>query len=114
MIYYCSNCWNEISKEAKVCPHCGTNQTALEQESFIQKLIRALKHPEPSTPVRAAEILGELKAKEALHYLIDLTKTSTDPFIIKAALSSIKKIEDKNYIVKTKQSISKNDINNLQ
>ncbi|MCL5030973.1 MAG: HEAT repeat domain-containing protein [Bacteroidetes bacterium] len=77
-------------------------------------MIRALKHPEPSTPVRAAEILGELKAKDALPYLIELTKISKDPFIVKAALSSIKKIEDKNFVVKTEQSISKNGIINLQ
>ncbi len=97
MTYYCSNCWNEITKGIEVCPHCGTNQSALEQESFIQKLIRALKHPEPSTPVRAAEILGELKAREALPYLTELIKTSTDPFLVKAAASSIKEIEDKDY-----------------
>lgn len=97
MVYYCSNCWNEINKETDVCPYCGMNQSVLEQESFVKKLIRALKHPEPSTPVRAAEILGDLKAKEALPYLIDISKASDDPFIVKAALSSIKKIGDQNY-----------------
>ncbi len=97
MIYYCSNCWNEIPKGIEVCPHCGANQSALEQESFIQKLIRALKHPEPSTPVRAAEILGSLRAKEALPYLVELSKTSSDPFLVKAVARSIKEIEDKDY-----------------
>lgn len=97
MIYYCSNCWSEISKDTVKCPHCETDQSALEQESFIQKLIRALKHPEPSTPLRTAETLGELKVKEALPYLIELTKASNDPFLVKAAVSSIKKIEGKDY-----------------
>ena len=73
------------------------NQSVLEQESFIKKLIRALRHPEPSTPVRATEILGNLKAKEALPYLIELTKASNDPFLVKAAVNSINKIEDKDY-----------------
>ncbi len=97
MTYYCSNCWNEITKGTEVCPHCGINQSILEQESFIKKLIRALRHPEPSTPVRAAEILGELKAREALPHLIELTKTSNDPFLVKAAVSSIKEIENKDW-----------------
>ena len=97
MTFYCANCWNEINKDTEFCPHCGTKQSVLKQESFAKKLIRALKHPEPSTPIRAAVILGELGSKEALPYLIELTKISTNPFILKAALSSIKKIEGKNY-----------------
>ncbi len=98
MTFFCTNCWKEIDRSTDVCPHCGKKQSELGQEPFVKKLIRALKHPEPSTPVRAAEILGELKAEEALPYLIELTKHSKDPFIVKAAISSIKKIKDTNYI----------------
>lgn len=94
MTYFCSNCWHEINKEDSTCPHCGIDQSVLGQEPFVKKLIRALNHPEPSTPIRAAEILGELKANEAVPFLINLIGRQDDPFIIKAALNSIKKIGD--------------------
>jgi len=62
MIYYCNNCWKEIKVNDKTCPFCSSNQNNLEQESFLQKLIRALNHPESGTPIRAANILGKLNA----------------------------------------------------
>lgn len=74
------------------CPHCGANQEQLGQESFVRKLIRALHHPEPETPVRAAYVLGELKAKEAVPELKQVIGNSKDPFLRAAAIRALGKI----------------------
>ncbi len=93
MIFYCSNCWNEINIDVEICPHCSASQSILQQESFEKKLIRSLKHPEPKTVIRAVKILGELKSKEALPYLFGILKVQNDPFIIAEAVKSILKID---------------------
>ena len=94
MIYYCSNCWNEINKDLEICPYCGNSQSLLNQEPFEKKLIRALTHPEPTTVVRAIKILGELESKNALPDLFEIIKTQNDPFIVSEAVKSILEIDD--------------------
>ena len=93
MIYYCTNCWKEILVNEKICPHCGFDQNELENESYTQKLIRALNHPEPATPVRAANILSKINAKEAVPHLLTKLKTETDPFIIEAVVKALLHLE---------------------
>ncbi len=93
MVYYCTNCWKEIFVSDKICPHCGFDQSKLENESYIQKLIRALNHPEPATPVRAANILSKMSAKEAIPDLLNKLKTERDPFIIEAVVKALLQLE---------------------
>jgi len=92
MKFFCTRCWQEIGEETASCPHCGANQEQLGQESFVRKLIRALHHPEPETPVRAAYVLGELKAKEAVPELKQVIGNSKDPFLRAAAIRALGKI----------------------
>ena len=66
------------------------------KESFKDKLINALNHPEPSTPIRAANILGKLKSKEAIPFLINRLEKERDPFIIKAFVDALLKIDAAN------------------
>jgi HEAT repeat protein len=94
MTYYCTNCWKEIDKGASVCPACGSHQEQLGQESFVQKLIRALQHPEPETPIRAAYVLGELKATEAIPELKKASTEATDPFVRAAAIRALGAIDE--------------------
>jgi HEAT repeat protein len=68
------------------------NQEQLGQEPFVRKLIRALHHPEPETPVRAAYVLGELKAVEAVPKLKQVIGQSQDPFLRAAAIRALGKI----------------------
>lgn len=92
MTYFCTNCWKEIDKAAPVCPACGSSQEQLAQESFVQKLIRALHHPEPETPIRAAYVLGELEAGEAVAALASLLHLQSDPYIASACAEALGKI----------------------
>ena len=92
MKFFCTRCWQEIGETIACCPHCGANQEQLGQESFVRKLIRALHHPEPETPVRAAYVLGELKAKEAVPELKQVIGNSKDSFLRAAAIRALGKI----------------------
>jgi HEAT repeat protein len=94
MIFYCTNCWKEIKPDDKICPNCGADQTELENESFVKKLIKALNHPEPETPIRAANILAQLKVKKAVPFLIAKLKNEKDPFIIEAVVKALLEIDE--------------------
>jgi HEAT repeat protein len=93
MVHYCPSCWAEIPDVSK-CPSCGADIEALEHENYEAKLIRALRHPEPSTPIRAATILGELRAKAAVGPLIELVSSTRDPFIQEAGVTALGRIGD--------------------
>ena len=67
MIFYCPACWREVPELIHVCPYCKVDveRLTLEQD-YAQKLIAALEHPEPTTPVRVAWILGVRKETRAI------------------------------------------------
>ena len=92
MKFFCTRCWQEIEEATASCSHCGANQEQLGQDPFVRKLIRALHHPEPETPVRAAYVLGELNAKEAVPELKQVIGNSEDPFLRAAAIRALGKI----------------------
>jgi HEAT repeat protein len=92
MKFFCTQCWEEIEKDATFCARCGANQEQLGQEPFVRKLIRALDHPEPETPVRAAYVLGELKVREAVPKLRRVIRQSKDPFLRAASIRALGKI----------------------
>lgn len=93
MIHYCPSCWAEVPGGPK-CPACGADIHALAQESYEEKLIRALHHPEPTTPIRAATILGELRSRAAVEPLINLVYSSSDPYIQEAGVIALGRIGD--------------------
>ncbi len=107
MTYYCVNCWQEIDKDLLTCPHCGYDLKHASEYSFVEKLIKALNHPEPETPVRAATILGDLKTKEAVQPLLSRLKNETDPFIVEAIVNALLKIDFDN-LTAIKSIIGKN------
>jgi len=92
MAYFCANCWAEVHRTAATCLSCGADQRALSNEPFVQKLIRALHHPEPETPIRAANVLGRLRAREAVQELTQLMHTSYDPYISAACAEALGEI----------------------
>lgn len=92
MIHFCPECWKEIGEDRAICPHCGAGQLTLSSESFVRKLRRALLHPEPETPVRAAYILGQLRAEEAIPDLALVARTCGDPYIVVACATALGEI----------------------
>jgi HEAT repeat protein len=93
MIFYCTNCWKEINKDILTCPYCGADQNELMNATFNDKLIKALNHPEPQTQIRAANILAHLKMKESVPHLLNKLENEKDPYIIKAIVLALIKID---------------------
>jgi HEAT repeat protein len=98
MTHFCPNCWKEIPRTSECCPYCNADLTTLDGASFQEKLIRALRHPEPETRMRAVEILGELKSPEARTPLRELLKLADDPFLIGGIIKALAAIEKKSLI----------------
>jgi len=97
MTYFCSNCWKEIKEDERICPRCKANQQKLDEEPFVQKLIRALNSAEPQTPIRAAYIIQMRKFTEAVPALLEKLKKSDDPFIIEAIINALLEIDEKKF-----------------
>lgn len=70
MTYFCPDCWKIIPADVAVCPFCRCDLAAADARSYPQKMIGALRHPEPETRQRAAEILGELQYPQAIPALL--------------------------------------------
>ncbi len=93
MTYYCPSCWAEIPDSAR-CPACGADVQRLGRETYEEKLIRSLHHPEPTVPVRAATILGELRSKAAVDALVEAAMSSQDPYLQEAVAQALGSIGD--------------------
>ena len=94
MIIFCPSCWGECETQEKVCPKCGADLESFDKRGFSEKLISALRHPEPLTAVRAAWILGQIKEKAAVPQLIEVLSSSPDPYLQEAAALALGKIGD--------------------
>ena len=94
VITFCQACWAEIPNQSIICPNCGADQSQISAEPFVKKLIRALHHPEPETPIRAAYVLGQLKAVEAVPALLVVVAEQSDQFIVAACIDALAEIGD--------------------
>lgn len=91
--FYCPHCWREVSEEATICPHCHTDiSERISQTNYVDKLIAALRHKEPMTPVRAAWILGERREEKGVPALIKIVKKAKDAFLVESAVEALGKI----------------------
>jgi quinoprotein glucose dehydrogenase len=79
---------------ATICPVCGADLQDFSSKSYEEKLIIALQHPEPTVPIRAATILGELRSNAAVEPLIDVAISVDDPYIQEAAVVALGRIGD--------------------
>ena len=93
MRYYCPGCWHDFPEDLPRCPDCGLDiHRAQSEKDYVEKLILALNHPEKSTPIRAAFILGEMREVRAVGPLISLVEHAADVYIAKAAAEALAKI----------------------
>jgi HEAT repeat protein len=91
--FYCPACWIEVIEAVTTCPSCGADIVAVTaNRNYVTKLIAALSHPEPTTPIRAAAILGQLKAADAIKPLLSLLRSEADPYIKAAAAEALGEI----------------------
>jgi HEAT repeat protein len=91
--FFCPSCWREFPESTTTCPHCHANITGrLWQANYVEKLITALDHKEPTTPVRAAWILGERREKKAVSALARVVHKASDAFLVESAVEALGKI----------------------
>jgi HEAT repeat protein len=91
--FYCPNCWAEVAETATICPHCHTEiSERLSATDYADKLIAALRHKEPMTPVRAAWILGERREQKAVPALAKIVKKAKSAFVVESAVEALGKI----------------------
>lgn len=91
--YFCTQCWLEVAETATVCPHCGDDMAARRTGTdYVDKLITALRCPEPTTPIRAAWILGKRHEQRAVGVLREIARQTVDAFIVEAAIEALGKI----------------------
>jgi HEAT repeat protein len=94
MVSFCPSCWREIDAGTAVCPACRADLALEDARPFVEKVRRALLHPEPETAIRAAWILGELREKAAAPELMRALETTQDGYLAEAAAESLGKIGD--------------------
>ena len=95
MIFYCPACWREVPESIRACPYCKVDVKHLTLErDYVKKLIAALDHPEPQTPIRVAWILGLRGEACAVPHLARIARESDDSYIVEAAVEALGRIGD--------------------
>ncbi len=91
--FFCPSCWAEIGEREDPCPRCGCQVAErLDGASYTERLIAALSHPEPETPLRAATILGMRRDHDAVFHLVRTAESTKDPYLAMACLEALARI----------------------
>jgi len=94
-VFYCPGCWSEVSAGSKRCPACGRPLTGVE-ESYVDQLITALRHPEPTRAALAIQILSEMLAEpRAIPPLIELLGVTRDAYVLRSAVVALGRFADR-------------------
>ena len=94
MLRFCPNCWAEVPSDSQSCPCCGRSLAAGD-EDYIDKLICALRHPEPTRAALAIQVLIEMLAEpRAIEPLIGLLDTASDAYVLKCAAAALGRFGD--------------------
>lgn len=91
--YYCPKCHHDFPEELARCPDCGLDiKEYYDSRDYVDKLIAALRHPEPETPVRAAWLLGKIKDMRAVEPLIELVRETADVYAVRTGVEALGEI----------------------
>jgi HEAT repeat protein len=93
--FYCPLCWEELDEDRPQCPHCSAYiHKFWKSKNYLEKLIIALDHPEPSTVMRVMWLLGQLGDRRAVEPLKRLLDKTQDIYMRRAAIQTLDKLED--------------------
>ena len=93
MRYYCPSCWQDYWEEDfEICPKCGYNIKAHNDQDYVDKLLNALNHRAGEVRHWVIMILVQRKEKRAIPCLEKLAEESKDPSLARAAEEAIVKI----------------------
>lgn len=94
MVRYCPNCWAEVPAENERCLACG-RPLAADDEDYVDKLIQAMRHPEPTRAALAIQVLSEMLAEpRALLPLIQLLDVASDAYVLKCTIAALGRFAD--------------------
>ena len=94
MTYWCPHCWAELEGPAQDCPTCGESLEQADAD-YVDKLIDALRHPEPTRAAVAIHILTDLQAEpRAIEPLVALLDQSSDAYILRQAVTALGRFGD--------------------
>lgn len=97
MTYFCPECWQEVQPDDRTCRHCGADMSEAARRTFPEKLVAALNHWEPSTPIRAAGILSRIRHAQAIPALLaraarEIDRARPDPYLVAACLRAAEEL----------------------
>ena len=93
--FYCPFCWKELDEDLPQCSHCGAEIHGFwKSKSYLEKLIVALDHPEPSTAMRAVWLLRQLGDRRAVEPLKRLLDRTQDIYVRRSALRTLDELEE--------------------
>lgn len=76
------------------CPNCGAEiHNIWRSKSYLEKLLLALNHPEPSTVMRVVWLLGQFQDRRAVEPLERLLETNQDIFVTRAVRVALSELE---------------------
>jgi HEAT repeat protein len=86
--FYCWHCYQQLTTNQQICPHCGKATSPPPGTGYTQRLIWALHHPLPDRRLLAAQTLGPRGDPAAITPLRDLL-ADPDPYVAAASLTSL-------------------------
>jgi HEAT repeat protein len=90
--FFCPSCWKEINAKADQCDYCCYDLKEYKNLSYEKKLINALRHPVRESRMIAAQILGDIKSKEAIPVFKEILETQADYYLIREIVISLEKV----------------------
>jgi len=92
--FYCPVCWEELDQDFARCPHCSADiHSFWGSKDFVEKLIVALDHPEPSTVMRSVWLLGQIGDRRAVEPLKRLLDRTQDVYVIRAVKWTLNELD---------------------
>jgi HEAT repeat protein len=83
-----------LTAEAERCPACG-HVLAASSDQYVDKLVAALRHREPTRAALAIQILSEMLAeRRAIGPLCELLDTAHDAYVLKCAVAALARFGD--------------------
>jgi len=88
MKIYCPSCFYPNESGIDICKKCG-NKIKWKEQSYEDKLIKALSHKDYRIVLRAAQILSNFKSDKTKTALTNIVFSTSDPYIQEAAVDSL-------------------------
>lgn len=88
---YCPACFSRNEWNAERCASCGAGLAS--DDSYDERLVWALDHPDTATAMLAAEVLAKRNVTAAVDHLMRVTE-SPDPYRAAAAARALAALSD--------------------